>query len=706
LIGLLAMSPSSVPVTPSSEAILQKIAVLSLQVQRLASLETILNCAVEGAQELLHCDRVFIYQFSQAKKGVIRTTSTESQPTANVSQLIEAFSCQPQWLEQYQQGGSQAIDDIFTQALDPAAWELCIQSRVHASLSLPILVQDRLWGLFIAHQWDQPRQWQALDRQILQQFAVLLGIALQHHDRYQPKEQSSLSMGSALQHSEYQHRAIVEDQTEMIARFSWDSTILFVNDAYCRYFGVEREDVIGKSYKPVVYNPDQEIVTQHLQQLSLEKPTITIENRVINAQGEIRWTQWVNRLLVNELDQLIEFQTVGRDITELKQAEERFRIVQELSLDAFTILKSIRDNTGNIVDFEWTYANPRAAEILKHSTSELIGHRLLEVLPGNQADSELFKQYVHVVETGVPHDVELFYNAEGITGWFRNMTVKLDDGIAISFSDITERKQTEVALRDSTEQLQEVVAELQQLNRTKDEFLSTVSHELRTPMTNIKMSVRMLELGLANPHSIQRDQKLANYLKILSKECDREINLINDLLDLQQLESGRKNAVLETSNFYQWLTALVQPFQERAMERQQFLVFEAPTSETAEICCDFKSLERILSELLNNACKYTPPGQQIILKPELTSEQLQIQVTNFGTEIPAQALPYIFDRFYRVPSADPWKQGGTGLGLALVKKLAEYLNGTIHVESGSGHTCFWLKLALPPNTLSESCENM
>ena len=138
---------------------------------------------------------------------------------------------------------------------------------------------------------------------------------------------------------------------------------------------------------------------------------------------------------------------------DLRKSEERFRISQEISLDAFTILTSVRNETGAIVDFIWTYVNPRAAEILQHPVEELVGQRLLKVLPGSQLKSELFERYVRVVETGEPHDIELSYNSDGITGWFRNMAVKLEDGIAISFSDITNRKQIEQALRDAEERL-------------------------------------------------------------------------------------------------------------------------------------------------------------------------------------------------------------------------------------------------------------
>ncbi len=124
-------------------------------------------------------------------------------------------------------------------------------------------------------------------------------------------------------------------------------------------------------------------------------------------------------------------------------SEERFRVAQELSLDAFTIVETVRDENGTIVDFRWQYVNPRASEILKGERSQLEGHRLLEVLPGNKSNSELFARYVQVVETGRPHDIEIPYDADNIQGWFRNMAVKLGDGVAISFYDITERKHLE-----------------------------------------------------------------------------------------------------------------------------------------------------------------------------------------------------------------------------------------------------------------------
>ncbi|MEG5066360.1 PAS domain S-box protein [Microcoleus sp. B3-A4] len=169
-------------------------------------------------------------------------------------------------------------------------------------------------------------------------------------------------------------------------------------------------------------------------------PIPTTELQQINEQllAEITQRERVEELLLDALGKL-------------QESEERFRVFQELSLDGFNVFRSIRDES-TIVDFEWEYVNPAAAKIQQHTPEELIGKRLLQVLPGHK-DSGLFDHYVQVVETGIPLDTEIYYNREGIVGWFRIMTVKLGDGIAISFGDITGRKQVEASLREALQKL-------------------------------------------------------------------------------------------------------------------------------------------------------------------------------------------------------------------------------------------------------------
>ncbi len=175
----------------------------------------------------------------------------------------------------------------------------------------------------------------------------------------------------------------------------------------------------------------------------------------------------------------------------LQISRERFQVAQELSLDGFTILQSIRDRQGAIVDFECTYINPTAAHVLLSTPEYLTGKHMLEVLPGTR--SKLFDRYVRVVATGQPHDIELEYNTEGISGWFRNMAVKLGDGVALSFSDITLRKQDETRLRASRDELERCVDERTAKLRTANEQLQQEISERKQVEEALRLDDARLE---------------------------------------------------------------------------------------------------------------------------------------------------------------------------------------------------------------------
>lgn len=241
-------------------------------------------------------------------------------------------------------------------------------------------------------------------------------------------------------------------------------------------------------------------------------------------------------------------------------------------------------------------------------------------------------------------------------------------------------------VQERTAQLQQKMHELQRLNALKDDFLSTVSHELRTPMANIKMAIHMLK-------QFPQEPRQERYLDILGKECTRETELINNLLDLQRLEAGASPVDTETLKLSEWLPTVLEAFKTRIQQRQQTINVECPV-ELPPLSSDRSSLERVLSELLNNACKYTPTQGEIELKVAQDGDgeaKIIFAIAN-QAEIPAAELPRIFTKFYRIPDADPWKQGGTGLGLALVQKLVEQLQGQISVESQAGWTTFTVEV--------------
>ncbi len=134
---------------------------------------------------------------------------------------------------------------------------------------------------------------------------------------------------AALKTSEERYRAVVESQTELITRFSPDWIVLFVNEAYCRYFGKKCNEIIGHRFRPVIPREEQALVRDHFASLTPGNPVASLEHRIIMPDGEIRWQQWSDRAIFDCQDRLLEYQSVGRDVTERKLAEEALRQSEE-----------------------------------------------------------------------------------------------------------------------------------------------------------------------------------------------------------------------------------------------------------------------------------------------------------------------------------------------------------------------------------------
>lgn len=297
-------------------------------------------------------------------------------------------------------------------------------------------------------------------------------------------------------------------------------------------------------------------------------------------------------------------------------------------------------------------------------------------------------------ETGILGDLWLFKPTSAL---FSGMEIHLVEQVA---------NQCAIALRQARlyAAAQAQVKELQRLNRLKDDFLSTISHELRTPIASVKLATRMLTFLLEEDYHLATEytkpeadrNKVAHYLQVLQQECDRELDLIKDLLDLQHLNAGLALQEPVSVELALWLPHVLEPFEQRTRQQQQTLQLDLAAN-LPPLFVDLAGLNRVVTELVNNACKYTPAGGAITVKASMQEQLVCLEVSNWGVEIPTEELPRVFDKFYRIPNSDPWKHYGTGLGLTLVKKLLEQMNGTIAVSSGKNLTCFTVHLPLAPN---------
>lgn len=413
-----------------------------------------------------------------------------------------------------------------------------------------------------------------------------------------------------------------------------------------------------------------------------------------------------------QLQQAYEFENTLKRITDRVRDSLDVDLILQATIRELALVMKVRGCNASLYDlehrtsttcYEYTsFLSTYQGKVAKFSAAQSIYDQLLK--------GECF-QFCSLIPNPERGDVVMLacpiLDEQAVIG---DLWVIHDEDHAFNDQDIRLVKQVanqcSIAIRQARlyAKAQAEVRALERLNQLKDDFLSTVSHELRTPLSNIKMAIHMLRTA-PSPDRQER------YLQILEAECSRETELINDLLDLQRLENDSYRVSPEPIDLKEWLPSVLSPFLSRAQSRQQHLRVDLPANVPA-VMSDRKSLERILAELLNNACKYTSPDGSIAIQVRYTANGnpkvfnlnlgnhsiKQVDVTTFvisnEADIPATEIPRMFEKFYRIPKSDPWQQGGTGLGLALIKKLVEMLQGSIEADSCDGWTILTVHLPM------------
>ncbi len=215
--------------------------------------------------------------------------------------------------------------------------------------------------------------------------------------------------------------------------------------------------------------------------------------------------------------------------------------------------------------------------------------------------------------------------------------------------------------------------------RAKTEFVSTVSHELRTPMTSIKGYVDLLLMGAAGPMTDAQRR----FLSIIEGNTDRLTMLVGDLLDLSRIESGRVAISPKVMRVAEVVKQVIVAMETRALDKRLTLRSEVP-SDLPEVIADPDRVAQIMTNLLANACHYTPSGGEITVSADVWGDMVRISVRDTGIGISPEDREKIFDRFFRADHPVVQDTPGTGLGLAIVRSLAEMHGGEVQVESELG----------------------
>jgi signal transduction histidine kinase len=411
----------------------------------------------------------------------------------------------------------------------------------------------------------------------------------------------------------------------------------------------------------------------------------------------------------NSLKTLVDIQKHLLDCQDIPTAYrttlERLQNIPQVSRVA--IVEAYRPNSCELSDCwenEWWAGNPPSRRKRRAGRVSSIFHTLspswLEALSQG-------KSIVGTLESLPPLERELL-NRQGIAAiLIVPLMVNRQLHGAIRFektrdcrnwlsSEIALLEGVAIALSLKLEQLS-ALAESSRAAQLQDEGVAAVAHELRSPLAHIQMIAQLLEVSLHQEGILDTPTSpIAHHLQLLQAECQRKNSMINDLLALSCLNAPIDPSTHTEIPLQVWVPYLTEIFQERFEQQQQYLEIDIPPH-LPSLKTDLTLIERILTELLHNANKYTPAGGTIKVSGCYCQDgqnQLCLNLINSGVEISAADLPHIFDKFYRIPSLDVWNCGGTGLGLPLVKKMVEQLNATIQVSSGDQQVKFTLRFPL------------
>jgi two-component system phosphate regulon sensor histidine kinase PhoR len=222
------------------------------------------------------------------------------------------------------------------------------------------------------------------------------------------------------------------------------------------------------------------------------------------------------------------------------------------------------------------------------------------------------------------------------------------------------------------------VTELRRLESLRRDFVANASHELRTPIAAVRSATETLRSGaLDDPMAAIR------FVDIIDRNAQRLQSLLEDMLELSKLESNEFKLKRDRVELARVVPIVLALFRERAEKKGVRLGAELPPKQTA-VEGDARALEHVLSNLVDNAVKYCPSGTKVIVSAAEEDDRVKLVVSDSGPGIPAEHLPRVFERFYRVDAGRSRDVGGTGLGLSIVKHMVEAMRGRVAVESEVG----------------------
>jgi PAS domain S-box-containing protein len=514
------------------------------------------------------------------------------------------------------------------------------------------------------------------------------------HNELQDEAAERAAAEKRLTRSELNFRTLIDSSVDAIAVTSLpDLRFVMVNPAFEKVWGIARDDLIGRpvtDFNFLPRNSDYHRSADRIANAILKKGGFQGANlRLLDRRGE--WITMLTSAAKIEWDGAPCALFMHRDITGMKEAEVNLRAevaerqkMEEKLRTSEAMLRSIFDASGDAISLarlhDGTYVsiNDSWVKEFGFSRDEAIGKNAREL--GLWTDLDQVRVLMRELrDKSIISDVQLEVRRKDgsiapYVGSLARTDIGSDQYVVALVHNISEIKNTEKKLIRARE---DALA----ASTAKSEFLSSMSHEIRTPMNAI--------LGMAELLSeTELDQQQQKFLSIMQNNGNALLQLINDILDLAKVESGRLSLDKTSFELDNLVEKVVETLAVRAHSKELELVARVAPGTPLYLLGDPLRLRQILINLIGNAIKFTERGE-IVLTVESTCQssepgRLHFMVADTGIGIPADRIGQVFQNFTQVDSSTTRRYGGSGLGLAIVKRLVELMNGRVWVESEIG----------------------
>jgi PAS domain S-box-containing protein len=491
---------------------------------------------------------------------------------------------------------------------------------------------------------------------------------------------------ATLRESEARYRQLVEGSLGMVFTHDMKGKLQSLNAHGAATVGRTVEEMVGSPLTKFVPVERRGAIDDYMKTIA-DTGVAQGMLHLAHADGEVRVIAYRNKLIAapGRSPYVLGF---GVDITEQVRAEGRLRT---LTRQSDSILESVGDGIFCIdLEGQVTVVNAAAAQMLGYKQEEMLGRVMHNLIHHTKADGTTYPSEESPIRKSLSNFGtarvidEVFWRKDGTNFPVEYVARPLIDtfsgeggeakavGVVVAFTDTTERRA---------------------LDRMKDEFISTVSHELRTPLTSLRGALGLLSGGALET----RPEKSRQMLDIAINNTDRLVRLVNDILDLERISSGKSelhSAIVSAEDVLRKAVSAQQARTPKPAAR----IFYAANGVT--VYADPDRVLQALNSLLSNAIKFSPAGGEIhLVARNLDDQEALFEVRDQGRGIPEDKLEYIFDRFQQGDASDTRILGGTGLGLAICRSIVNQHGGRIWATSTPGKgTTFHFTLPTKPRT--------